>query len=155
MKKAYKKTVQTQITSTVSEETGELLDISTKKVEVLVKNKEEFFYLYSHILGVLDSITKGPALSILAVLIFKFIPGSGFFGATKYLKESIAETCGISISSVEKGMKILEETGVIKKHSRGEYSLNPNYAWKGTTTTRNEKLRLDLQITTEKEESFF
>jgi len=154
MKKAYKKTVQTEIVQTVDSSTGELLDISTKKVEVLVKDKEEFFFLYSHILGILDSITRGPELSILSVIIFKHVTTSGYVYINDEIKADIAQRCGISISSVSKGLKSLAINGILKHSKRGVYSLNPNYAWKGTTSTRNEKLKFDLTITTEHAERF-
>lgn len=154
MKKAYLKTVQTEIVNSIDKETGELMDTSVKKMQVIVKDKEEFFFVYSHILGILDGTTSGPEMSVIAVIMFKYLTNSGFFAFTKADKEDIAKICNISISSVEKSIKSLVARDTLKRQSRGGYTINPNYIWKGSTSTRNERMKLDLMIVTEKAESF-
>lgn len=155
MKKAYLKTVQTDITQTIDKTTGELIDISTRKINVLVKDKEEFFFVYSQILGVLESILKGPELGILSLLMFKYMSPSGSVTINESSKKEICTKLNISKPSVNRAIKSLVESDVLIHPMKGSYSINPNYVWKGTTSTRNEKLKLDLSITTEKSESFF
>lgn len=146
MRKAYLKNVYSERNVITDLETGEAKDIIRRDIKILVKDREQFFYLYSHILGIIDGFAAGSELNVLTIIMLRHITGAGVFASTKQAREDIAKTCKISIASVEKCIKSLSNVGILIPQQRGVYNIDPNYVWRGTAKDRDKQLTFLIEV---------
>lgn len=62
------------------------------------------------------------------------------------LKNQIIKDLGISLSSYDKGIKILQNNNLISG-KQGLYKINPKICWKGDRSTRDEIINSGAKIT--------
>lgn len=144
--KPYLKTVYREIKAEIDAETGEMLDIVEEKRKILVQGKEQFFTVYSHILGALHEL-PGNDMKLVTFIMFGKANDDGEFTNTESFREKAAEKLGVSVGTIIRSLKSLTKAGlIIKTASRGVYQINPTYFWKGEYTMRKQRLKLLLEI---------
>lgn len=127
------------------DEHGQLIDVSLKKHNQLVKGKDNFFFMYANILGIYHKL-KSADVKILSVIMLRYLTEDGSFTNTKGIREKIGNACTLSPAAVEKSIKSLSDNGVFFKKERSIYDINPLYVWKGSSGLRKDKLKLQLEI---------
>jgi DNA-binding MarR family transcriptional regulator len=144
MSKSHLKTSITHTTLAIDSETGELMDREVKTVRYLANNKEEFYLIYSSLIGLLQKMTL-PEIKVYCYLIEKYQIGSPI-ALTRTIKEIIAEKQGLSIGTVKNTIPGLWKKRLIYPIGRGTYKLNPRFAFKGSTSERNALLKVALEV---------
>jgi|ERR1051325_11231857 hypothetical protein len=138
----------------VDPETGEELGSNTK-IHKEVYGKEEFYLVYASLLAVFKKM-NGSEINVYAFLLEHYQAGSLIHNNAR-LKERITKETGVkprtidnvfsSLSSVEKN-----DQGIITKHpllariGKGDYELNPRYAFQGKSVDRNKALEAIIQV---------
>lgn len=142
-KSSYLKTSHTD-TSTVVTSDGEVLEQDIKNVRYLAATKEEFFLIYSSMLGVLSKLTL-PQVRVYAFLLENYNIGSPI-AITIGLKEIISIRQNIAVKTISNSLTGLVESRLLFKTAKGMYKLNPRYAFKGSTRDRNSMLKVILEV---------
>jgi len=142
-KKSYLKTSHTDTTTVVTPD-GEVLEQDIKNVKYLAANKEEFFIMYSSIIGQLERLTL-PQIRVYCFLLENYNIGSPI-AITMGLKQYIATKYDISPGTISNNLTGLVENKLMYKVSKGLYKLNPRYAFKGSTRDRNSMLKVILEL---------
>lgn len=141
MKNDIIKNIKTQVVQVVDPTTGEIMDESIKKVQVVV-NPDEFALIYA---GLWDVILGKPLsksdIELLAYLIKRYSDGTMFTVNTP-LKNDVARETGKSTTSYNNSTrKLLDHNLIIRlPNSKRTYVLNPRYAFKGSSTNRKKAL---------------
>jgi len=146
--KPYLKTVYREVRAEVDTETGELIDVVEEKKRIVVQGKEQFFTVYSHILGALHEL-PGNDIKLITFIMFGKANDDGEFTNTEAFRVKAAEKTGLSVGTIVRSVRSLTEKGLINKTaSRGVYQVNPVYFWKGEYSGRKQKLKFFLELET-------
>lgn len=142
--KAYLKTGHVTVTETVSEETGEIISTNVKSHKYLANSKEEFMLLYVSVLPIFIKLSS-PAKSVYAYLLANY-NSEVVFELGGGSRGFIGNKLGLGNSTVANALKELKDEGLIYVHSRSMYQINPRYAFKGSTTSRNQALKAIIEL---------
>lgn len=135
----HTKTVKTVITQTVSEETGELLDVQTKTEEILVKTKEEFIQIYTSIQAKLLKLTLTEE-RLLNYCIFN-CDHENRIVINKFHRETLAKQTGLNQRTISNSIKPLCDLQLLVRIAESTYRVNPQYVWKSTSNNRKMTLQ--------------
>lgn len=138
MKRDIIRTVQTNTETVVDSETGEVLNLSVKRVKV-VTNPDEFALIYAGFWDVLlgNPLSKSD-IELLAYLIKNYGDGTPFV-ITSYIKNEIsAKTGKISTSYNNSVSSLLKYKLIFRLDNSRTYKLNPRYAFKGNSSDRKQ-----------------
>ena len=147
MKKQKLKTVFIRDEIIISEETGEVLDVHTKKVQMLIPKKEDFALVYAELWAVIlrAKVTKSD-LEMYALLATIYADGA-IFTINKEIKAQLSEKTGKQVSAYNNSTKKLLEYGfILTTNSDRVYRLNPELLFKGGTNKRNELLLQLIEV---------
>lgn len=125
-------------------ENGTVLDERVKKYKYLAKSKEEFFIIYSSLIGVFKKLTA-PEIKVYCYFLEKYPIGTDIVMVNK-LRIKMGKDLGISPGTVANALTKLSEKKLIYSTERGFYKLNPRYAFQGSTTDRDKLLRVILEV---------
>jgi len=141
---SYLKTGMTELTHIIDVSTGELIEENIKRHKYLANSKEEFMLLYVNVLPKFILLSH-PAKTVYAYLLSSYDSETIFEigGGTRAL---ISNKIGMSSSAVANGLTELKENGLLYSHSKGMYQINPRYAFKGSTSNRNNALKAIIEL---------
>jgi len=146
--KPHLKHIGTDRILTVSEETGELLDVEIKKQKILVTTKEQFFQIY---MSYMDELFD---LSPVEFMVFAWIASKtdfdeGSIGLNSYQRQSCSDSTKLSVKTINNTICNLTKKQFLLKIGTprsGQYIINPKYAWKGNSATRAKSLKFVLEV---------
>ena len=141
--KSYLKTVSKQ-SVIITGPGGEVLGQENHLVEVMTKDKEQFFLVYSSLIGLLGSMSNC-SVKVLSYLLLNYKSGSSFEigGATRRM---IGEKMGLSLSGVANALTELKNNKIVYSESKSIYMLNPRFAFQGTRAERGEALTAIIKL---------
>ena len=119
--------------------TGEIRTI-TKTFSVKSKNKEDFFMVFLSGLNAISSLSRPSDIKVLAILCSNAEFNTGKVKLTSADRKEATDRLGIKSQSFSNSLKRLRDVGLLEGE-RGEYEINPQCFWKGTTDERNKLLR--------------
>lgn len=143
MKKGFLKSTLTEVEVVVDSETGEVLDQNVKHHKYLANSKEEFMLIYSSILGIFNKMEQSE-IRVFSFLL-QYADGTKF-AVDKSIRIEIAGVTDLSERTVYNTIKVLESKHLIFKLPSGAYQINPRYAYKGSTSDRNQALQAVLEL---------
>lgn len=143
MKHTILKTGIIEKTNVVDSDTGELLDTFTKHHKFIANSKEEFFIGYSALIGVFMKMTQAE-IRVFGYCL-RYAKGVKF-DISKKLRLSMSEELELNERTILNTLPTLTLKGILYKHSDGLFQLNPRYAYQGSTTERNQALKIILEL---------
>lgn len=141
--KSHLKTSIKEITNVIDSKTGELLDTEIKEHSYLANTKEEFFMGYSALIGVFMKMNQAE-IRIFGYCL-RFAKGVKF-DISKKMRISMAHEIDINERTIHNTLPILLEKKLLFVHDDGLYQINPRYAYRGSTSERNQALQAVLKL---------
>lgn len=141
--KSHLKTSIKEITNVIDSETGELLDTEIKEHTYLANTKEEFFMGYSALIGVFMKMNQAE-IRIFGYCL-RFAKGVKF-DISKKMRISMAHEIDINERTIHNTLPALLEKKLLFVHTDGLYQINPRYAYRGSTSERNQALQAVLKL---------
>lgn len=142
--KSHIKTGKTDTTYTVNED-GEIIDEHVKQHKYLAATKEQFFLGYVSMLGMVYRELTGPEIKVYAYLLEKYSSETPI-GIVKAIKEEMGKQIGIKLGTIDNALSGLTSKGMIYSTGKAVYKMNPRYAWKGGSASRNKALKAVLEM---------
>ncbi len=142
--KSFLKTNLIDRMTVIDGENGVILDERVKKYKYLAKNKEEFFIIYSSLIGIFKKLTA-PEIKVYCHFLEKYPIGTDIVMINKS-RVKVGKELGISPGTVANALTKLTEKKLIYSTDRGFYKLNPRYAFQGSTADRDKLLRVVLEV---------
>ena len=127
------------IEETVDRHTGELQTVK-KTFSVKSKHKEDFFFMFLSALNAIEPLSRPSDIKVLMHLCSAAEFNTGKVKLTSTGRKEILKTLNIKAQAFSNSISRLKETGLITG-DRGEYEVNPQYFWKGTTDERSRLLK--------------
>jgi hypothetical protein len=146
MKQSYLKPALTQTTKYVDTETGEIIKEQTLTHSYIANSREEFSLLYSSISNVIVNLS-GPAIKTYFFLLANYKPGN-LIAINRTIKEEIKKSILVtSVGTISNCLTELTKANLLlrKIEGRGGYIINSRYAYKGSSTDRNQNLKYLMQ----------
>lgn len=128
-------------------DTGEVTTV-TKTFAVRSKNTEEFFITFLSGLNAICELSRPSDIKVLALLCSRAEYNTGRVAITPIDRKEIIEKLGITAQAFSNSVNRLKK-GALLQGERGEYKINPQHFWKGTTDERNRLLkekRIDILL---------
>jgi len=141
--RAHLKARKEEITRII--EDGVLVEEDVKIHRYLAANKEQFFIGYASMLGMLYTQMSGPEIKVYAYLLDKYNSGSTI-GIVKGIKEEMSRAIKIKLGTIDNALTGLSKKKMIYSTGKAVYKLNPRYAFKGPTATRDRLLKAILEM---------
>lgn len=147
-RKPFLKTVKVMNVDAMTKE-GEVYT-AEKRFQVVEEEDKTFKLAYSELVVFLNSTE-----SLVDVKVFNWVLehlgyNDSKITLTKPNKEAIADSIGFSYSAVEKAIGSLAKKDILVKDAKyprgGAYNVNPSYAWYGSTSAREGKLKTVLEM---------
>jgi len=123
---------------------GVVLEQDIKNVKYLAATKEEFYIIYSSVLGVLSKLTL-PQVRVYAYLLENYNVGVPI-SISGNLKKMMSDKQGIAVKTINNALTGLIDSKLLFKPAQGIYKLNPRYAFRGSTKERNAMLKVILEV---------
>lgn len=143
-KKSHLRTSHTNTNSTVSEH-GELLEQEIQNIKYLANTKEEFFIIYSSLIGIVENGMSQAETSLYAHLLQNHNIGAEI-GISKQIRLGMGKKLELNERTVLNTLGMLVEKKLIYTIAKGVYKINPRYAYKGSTHNRNRDLKIVLEV---------
>jgi hypothetical protein len=144
MRKSQLKTSFTATETVVDTSTGEIVSSNVKHHTYIANSKEEFMLLYTSVLPVFIQLSH-PAKTVYAYLLMNYTSKT-IFEIGSGTRSLISSYSGVSLSRVANALTELKEFNLLFSQGKGMYQINPRYAFKGSTTERNEALKAIIEI---------
>lgn len=147
MKESFIKTGNTQKSTIVDKETGEVISETFIKHTYIANSKEQFFIGYVKLLAAFKDLS-GSAIKVYAYLLMNYSPGI-MIGINKAVKEDMKryfEFKGNTLSTVDNALVELRRENLLYRESAGGYYINPRYAFKGSTSNRDKSLKTLIEL---------
>ena len=109
----------------------------------LSDTKEDFFLMYSNMLGVFYDMQQSEIKEFSFLLQYS---DEIKFSIDKPIRLEIAKTTGLNERTIYNTVKVLEKKEFILKHSTGAYQVNPKYAFKKSNEEGNNKFKLIIEL---------
>jgi hypothetical protein len=137
----------TVVNNFVDASTGEILDveIDVKHERILADTREEFFFTYASIIGVIQELDK-VSVNILMYCNTNAQWNTNMVALTKPVVEDICKTFDIKYQTVRNAVSKLKKTGIFIHLGNSTYRINPRYYWKGNTNERNNTMKYVLEV---------
>ena len=126
----------------VNRETGEIITSTTEKTfSYKVKNNDEFIMLYyKYVIPATTGMKSFKAFCLLLRLVDIANYNTGSVDISIKTRENLCKTLDISAKNFNKYINELKNANMISG-SRGLYTINPKYFWKGDSNERNKMLK--------------
>lgn len=149
MKKSFLKTGILETIQTVDNETGEVLDISHKKHTYIANSKEEFFLVYSSLIGLFQKISAAE-VRVYAYLLENYFTKS-MIVINDIVRQDMVTKTGLASGSINNALALLASSSnkdhpLLYRIGRGTYQLNPRYAFRGSSLDRNNSLKALIEL---------
>lgn len=144
-RKSYLKTSHTHSEQTVVKETGEVVHEEIQNIKYLANTQEEFFLIYSSLIGIIEEGMSQAESSLYAHLLKNHNVGADI-GISKQIRLSIGKKLGLNERTVLNTLGMLVEKNLIYTTAKGVYKINPRYAYRGSTAARNRDLKIMLEV---------
>jgi predicted transcriptional regulator len=144
MKKSILKRNATHVTEIIDCETGEIIESNVKHHTYIANSKEEFLLLYVNALPIFRGVSN-PAKSVYAYLLERYNAKTVFElgGAMRGL---MSKELHFASSTIANALTELVESKLLYSKSKALYQINPRYAFKGSTSERNEALKAIIEL---------
>lgn len=119
--------------------TGEVKTIR-KTFAIKAKNSEDFFLTFLSGMNAICSLSRPSDIKVLTIMCSIAEFNTGKVKLTIKERKTIYKKLNISAQSLSNSLKRLKESGLVSG-DRGDYEVNPQYFWKGTTDERNKLLK--------------
>ena len=126
-------------TETIDATTGEVQTI-TKSYSIKKKKSEDFFFVFLSGLNAIISLTRPSDIKILTCLCDKAEFNTGRVKLTPTDREEITKKLNIKSQAFSNSLTRLRKSGLVEG-TKGEYVVNPQCFWKGTTDERERLLK--------------
>ena len=146
---SYLKTNLTEVNNTIDKETGEVINIEIKNHKYLANTKEEFFLIYSTLIGVFQKISAAE-IRVYAFLLQHYAV-SGKIVINDIIRQDIVNKTGLTAGSINNAFTDLTSIKnishpLLHRLGRGTYQLNPRYAFRGSSQDRNNSLKSIIEL---------
>jgi predicted transcriptional regulator len=119
------------------------IEATVKKHTFIANGKEEFFFVYSSMLAIFNSMEQSE-IRVLGFLL-RYADGT-VFSIDKPIRIEIAKVTNLSERTIYNTVKALASKNLIFKHPSGAYQINPRYAYRGSVNERNNQLKAFIEI---------
>ena len=136
MKKSIVRKGSSHSESFVDSESGEILSTNNKTHKYLANTKEEFFLMYSSILSIFHNMEQSE-IRVYGYLL-KYADATEF-AIDKALRVKMGSVIELHERTIYNTLITLVKKNLLFK-KEGLYMVNPRYAFKGSSLTRNNKL---------------
>ncbi len=143
-KKAHLKTGIVHTEVQVDTNTGEIVGMDINTAKYLASTKEEFWLAYATMLLFLKT-SSDIKVKLFAALLERYGRGQTF-SASKTLKDELAQECGCSSRSFDSSFTELHRRHVLVKLGHGAYRINPRHVFQGSSSDRNQNLKVILEL---------
>lgn len=140
---AHLKTSSVTQTFVIDSETNELLEHDIKRHTYLANSKEEFLLLYTSLLGVFEKMEQSE-IRVFAYLL-RYADGT-LFQVGKPIRMEMAKHIELTERTIYNTIKILEQKSLLFRHESGVYQINPRYAFRGSSSDRNDQLKAIIEL---------
>lgn len=130
----------------LDKETGELVEQTESKTWSISGDGEEFFQVYTQVLGIICGIKQFAAVKVLCKFLEKVDFNNNVVEISKAGKQKICKELGISTPTYYNAINQLKELNLIEGEG-GMFTIKPELIWKGTLARRKELLTAGCQIT--------
>lgn len=144
MNTSFLKTGLVRNLTIVDSSTGEVLEETVKKYKYLAKNKEEFYIVYTSLIGVFKKLNSAE-VKVYCHLLENYQVGTSI-GVSATIRNIIGKDTKLSPGTVANALGQLTEKKLVYSPQRGVYKLNPRYAFQGSTVERNKMLKMILEL---------
>lgn len=142
--KSHLKTSHTN-TTTVVDDQGEVRSQEIQNIKYLANTSEEFFIIYSSLIGIVEKGMTQAETSLYAHLLQNYNIGAEIC-ISKQLRVNIGKKLELNERTVLNTLGMLVEKKLIYTTSKSIYKINPRYAYKGSTHNRNRDLKVVLEV---------
>ena len=128
-------------------ETGEVGEANVKQHEYMA-GKESFYLTYTFLINALQKDMTIAEIKVFAYLLEHYGAGVSI-SINKTIKEEMCEKTGLSsINTISNVLSTLQtkEIPMLFKKGRGTFILNPRYAFKGSSKTRDKELMAIIKL---------
>tara|TARA_R110002020_G_scaffold120231_1_gene274093 strand:- start:11 stop:451 length:441 start_codon:yes stop_codon:yes gene_type:complete len=119
--------------------TGELKTVK-KTFSVKTKHKEDFFFVFLSALNAMEPLSRPSDIKVLMHLCTMAEFNTGKVALTAQERKRILKALKVKAQSFTNSLARLKTAGLIIG-GKGEYVVNPQYFWKGTTDERTALLK--------------
>lgn len=144
MKQSVLRIGSTHITEIVDADSGEILETNVKHHKYIANSKEEFLLLYVNALPIFRGISN-PAKSVYAYLLERY-NAKVVFEVGGGMRGLMTTELHFAPSTIANALTELVEAKLLYSKSKGLYQINPRYAFKGSTSERNEALKAIIEL---------
>ncbi|GAB4044126.1 replication/maintenance protein RepL [Spirosoma litoris] len=143
-RKSYLKASLVERDNYFDADTGDIVKVDQKIHTYIANSKEEFLLVYTSLLSIFKDLTYG-AIQVYAYLLLHYRPGTPIEIGRKTRKE-IANHSSISESNVANSLTELKKCKLVFSPEQKIYYLNPRYAFRGNTSSRNRELKAIIEL---------
>lgn len=148
-KQSYMRTNLTEVSNIVDKETGEVISTEIKNHKYLANTKEEFFLIYSTLIGVFQKISAAE-IRVYAFLLQHYAV-SGKIVINDIIRQDIVNNTSLTAGSINNALTHLTLSEnvshpLLYRLGRGTYQLNPRYAFRGSSKDRNNSLKAIIEL---------
>lgn len=143
-RKAHLKTSHTN-THTVVNPDGEVLQQDINNIKYLANTQEEFFIIYSSLIGIVEKGMTEAETKLYAHLLQNYNIGAEI-GISKQLRINLGKRLNLNERTILNTLGMLVAKKLIYTTSKAIYKINPRYAYKGSTINRNRDLKVVLEV---------
>lgn len=142
--KSHLRTVQSEITNNVNDETGEITSTEIKKTKVLIEEKDSFIQVYAG----LEAKLRNLSLSVERVLYYCIFNCNieNLIKINSYDKKVMHERWGLASSTVANGIAVLLKEKILIRVERSTYRVHPDYVWKSNSQSRKAMRKYILEV---------
>jgi len=136
------------VEETIDKNTGEV-SVIKKTFSVKTNNTEEFYITFLSGINALCGLSRNSDIKVLAMLCSIAEYNTGRVKVTSKTRKDIMDKLSMKSSQAFSNSINRLKKGSLINGERGEYEINPEYFWKGTTDERNKLLKekkIDLLI---------
>lgn len=127
------------IEENIDTRTGEVKTVR-KTFSVRSKNTEDFYLTFLSGLNAICDLSRPSDIKILTVLCAMAEYNTGKVKLTSHDRKKIIKKLSISAQAFSNSINRLKEASLLEGE-RGEYKVNPQHFWKGTTDERHRLLK--------------
>lgn len=146
MKKSFLKVGFREVTNTVDLSTGEVVNVNVKEHKYIANSREEFLLVYTKLL----SIFQEKEMTLPEIRLYSYLLQTWNYDVSYEvgvpLYNDLSEKFDISWKTIRNAFYKLSARGLIYSPKSKLYMLNPRYAFKGSTLSRNKSLKILLEL---------
>lgn len=127
------------IEESFDKESGKVTTVR-KTFSVRSKDTEEFYITFLSGLNAICELSRPSDIKILAILCSRAEFNTGRVALTSEDRKDIMKKLGVKPQAFSNSVNRLKKSNLLQGE-RGDYKINPQHFWKGTTDERNKLLR--------------